>query len=158
MTHSELVQIGANYMRYTMRCSPVVTERGSMRHFEKPDVFGWRQQPLKDKLAGKPFDTVESILFECKVSRADFLKDQKKRTRVDGGTLGMGRYRYYFAPAGLIRPDELPENWGLIEVKDGKSRLVAHAEYFDGIDVLRREIYLFRSLAQELERLKGLAI
>ncbi len=30
--------------------------------------------------------------------------------------MGLGQFRYYLAPAGLIAVDELPPRWGLIEV------------------------------------------
>ena len=29
----------------------------------------------------------------------------------------MGNHRYYAAPAGMIKPEELPEGWGLLEVE-----------------------------------------
>ncbi|MCG6521972.1 hypothetical protein K6U39_16795, partial [Vibrio parahaemolyticus] len=41
--------------------------------------------------------------------------DAKKPHRINPST-GMGMYRYYMAPEGLLRPDELPTAWGLIEI------------------------------------------
>jgi hypothetical protein len=56
-----------------------------------------------------------SCLIECKVSRADFLRDKEKyfRRRPEAG---MGNLRYYMAPAGLIKLIDLPEGWGLLAV------------------------------------------
>lgn len=54
-----------------------------------------------------------TVLVECKVSRADFLADKAKPHRHAGG---VGNWRYFLAPEGLIAPDELPAKWGLVEV------------------------------------------
>lgn len=58
-----------------------------------------------------------SILIECKASRADFFADAKKffRRKPEGG---MGYRRYYMAPVGMLKPDEIPNGWGLLEVYD----------------------------------------
>jgi hypothetical protein len=68
---------------------------------ETPDAIGWR--------VGR------SILIECKTSRSDFLADGKKFFR-QYPEQGMGHTRYFMAPAGLIKPDDLPAGWGLLEV------------------------------------------
>lgn len=54
-----------------------------------------------------------TVLVECKVTRSDFLADKAKPHRHVGG---IGNWRYYMAPEGLISPEELPEKWGLVEV------------------------------------------
>lgn len=71
---------------------------------EQPDCLGFRNGV--------------SCLIECKVSRADFLADSKKRFRVDP-TTGLGDYRFFLVPKGLIKLEELPAGWGLLET-DGK--------------------------------------
>jgi hypothetical protein len=63
------------------------------------------------------FDLNYSYLVETKISRADFLNDFKKDFRINASD-GMGDYRYYACPTGLIKPEELPEKWGLIYVDD----------------------------------------
>lgn len=68
---------------------------------ELPDAIGWR-----DGL---------SILIECKVSRADFLADKGKPFRVDPSK-GMGDWRFYMCPPGVITKDDLPPGWGLLYV------------------------------------------
>lgn len=67
---------------------------------EQPDALGFRSGV--------------SCLIECKTSRADFLADRKKRFRVNP-ELGMGDWRFMLTPEGLIKQDELPEGWGLLE-------------------------------------------
>lgn len=56
-----------------------------------------------------------SILVEVKTSRADFLADTQKPHRREPHK-GMGRFRYFMAPEGLLRLDELPHGWGLVEI------------------------------------------
>lgn len=57
------------------------------------------------------------IAYEIKVSRSDFLREIKhpeKRTQA----LHLSNQFYFVAPVGLIKPNELPPEAGLIEVKD----------------------------------------
>jgi hypothetical protein len=72
---------------------------------EIPDAIGFRAGVFNEA----------SVLVEVKVSRGDFLADVKKPHRVEPAK-GMGAYRYFMVPEGLISADELPEKWGLIEV------------------------------------------
>jgi hypothetical protein len=72
---------------------------------EQPDALGFRSGV--------------SCLIECKTSRADFLADRKKRFRVSPET-GMGDWRFMLTPKGLIKVEELPANWGLLET-NGKT-------------------------------------
>ncbi len=104
-SHWQLVEIAAKWLQNSYPCvfMELVTS-----NFEIPDVIG--------------FKSGESCVIECKTSRSDFLADKKKRFRINP-QLGMGSYRYYCAPKGLIKLDELPEMWGLIEVENGKARL-----------------------------------
>jgi len=60
-------------------------------------------------------------MIECKVSRSDFFADAKKPQRLAG--TGIGERRYFMTPVGLVKPSELPEEWGLIEI-DGRSASV----------------------------------
>ena len=61
-----------------------------------PDVIGWAYGL--------------SYLIECKASKADFNADAKKPQRSNG--TGMGNFRYYFTPVGLIAPTSLPSGLG----------------------------------------------
>jgi hypothetical protein len=49
------------------------------------------------------------------VSRADFLADRDKPFR-QRPEIGVGCERYYLTPRGLLRTEELPRGWGLLEV------------------------------------------
>ena len=102
MTHAELVQRAARWLRNTKRCGVVFTEKecySTAREF--PDAIGWRN--------------FESYLVECKTSRSDFLADLKKLHR-ESPNIGMGDRRYYMTPPELVQPDEVPKHWGLLWV------------------------------------------
>jgi len=78
-------------------------------HRRKPRyVIGWR-------VAYGPQAGFDSVLIECKTSLADFRADEKKPFRIDAAK-GMGVYRYYLAPEGLLTVEMLPKKWGLIQV------------------------------------------
>lgn len=110
MTHSELVKIAEKWLIGTRRCSFVFTELDCVTISEIPDAIGFRDG--------------ESILVECKVSRADFLADNRKRFRQEPET-GVGTYRLYLCPERVIMPEDLPGRWGLIWVNtQGKPRQV----------------------------------
>lgn len=76
----------------------------------------------------------ESVVVEVKVSRSDFMADQKKYSRSENArTAGhmMGNYRYYLCPDGLLTESDIPEGWGLL-YHDGKTvKIVRRAVYQD---------------------------
>jgi len=100
VAHRALVQLAGRWLK-RRGCHVVLTERGD-RGAEQPDAIGWLRRP-----------SLHSILVECKVSRADFRRDERKVWRHGGRA--MGSERWYFAPAGMIPLAELPAGWGLLE-------------------------------------------
>jgi len=108
VTHSQLVQKAVAWLR-AYRCGVVLSEQACISG-EMPDAIGWKR-------------ACHSVLVECKVSRADFLADREKPFRRKP-ELGVGCERFYLAPAGLIRPDELLPGWGLLELQNRKIRIV----------------------------------
>lgn len=111
LTHSELVGIAKRWLRNTEKCSVVLSEMASSAG-EEPDAIGWKNRM--------------STLVECKCSRSDFFADVKKLARQslpDTYCFGMGCFRYYMIPEGLVKPEEVPRGWGLLEVLfDGRVR------------------------------------
>lgn len=108
LTHAELVSIAWRWLTTRGGCAFAYTEFGTSSTLEMPDALGF-------------LDMEYTVLIEVKVSRADFLADVKKPWRVKPET-GMGDFRYYMAPRGLLGVDEIPRHWGLLEV--GKSAQV----------------------------------
>lgn len=102
MTHAELVLAAGRWLRGSAGCSVVLEELcAATSNGENPDAIGWRCQ--------------QTILIECKASRSDFLADRKKSFRANPGR-GLGLYRYFMAPKGMLRAEEMPDRWGLLEV------------------------------------------
>ena len=105
MTHKELVEIAYRWLLKSGKCGLAFKELKSIDD-EIPDAIG--------------FDSMCSILIEVKCSRSDFFADKKKRHR----SKGMGNWRFFLCPKGMIKVSELPEKWGLIYVDEqGKARI-----------------------------------
>jgi len=98
LTHKDLIPYAARWLR--KRHIAVVTEIASGAG-ESPDALG--------------FTCSRSTLIECKATRADFRADKKKLWRCTEKD-GVGKYRYYLAPPGVIPHDEVPPKWGLLEL------------------------------------------
>lgn len=107
MKHRDLVRQARKWLKVAGKCNVILTESGSSIACEIPDAIGWRSAR-------------HSILIECKTSRADFRADAKKWFRQDG--YGMGQQRFFLAPEGVIPIDELPPDWGLLEIVEDTIR------------------------------------
>jgi hypothetical protein len=99
MTHSQLIRLAEAWLR-RYGCHIVLSEQ-TADSGEIPDAIGWKRKN-------------RSIVLECKISRSDFLADRHKVSRQEPGR-SMGCERYYFVPKGLLKPEELPQGWGLLE-------------------------------------------
>ena len=102
MKHAQLVAQAEDWLRHKYGCGIVLSEQYCVTG-EVPDVIGWKA-------------SCQSVLVECKVSRGDFLIDANKSFRARPEE-GLGSKRLYMAPSGIIRPEELPRHWGLLECK-----------------------------------------
>lgn len=102
MTHAQLVKVAEQWLR-NYRCSIVLSEQ-QCSSGEMPDAIGWK---------GK----CRSVVVECKVSRADFLADRAKPWRTNP-EIALGCERFFLSPRGIIRPEDLPNSWGLLEYHD----------------------------------------
>lgn len=109
-THSALVQLAERWLLGPGGCGVAFTELAPCAaSSEIPDAIG--------------FTPFTSVLIECKASRADFLADRRKQFRKHP-ELGMGRIRFYLAPTGVVRVDDLPPRWGLLNPAGGGVRRV----------------------------------
>ncbi len=108
MTHENLVSLAVAWLR-RYRCGVVLSEQACVSG-EMPDAIGWKK-------------ACHSVLVECKISRTDFLADREKPFRQKPEN-GVGCERYYLAPQGLIRAEELAAGWGLLEVWGREMKMV----------------------------------
>ena len=108
MTHAQLVQKAVTWLR-AYRCGVILSEQACLSG-EMPDAIGWKR-------------ACHSVLVECKITRADFLADRDKPFRQQP-ELGLGCERFYLTPAAMLRPEELPPGWGLLECHNRKIQMV----------------------------------
>ena len=108
MTHAKLVSVAVNWLR-SYRCGVVLSEQACLSG-EMPDAIGWKR-------------ACHSVLVECKVTRADFLADRGKPFRLNSEE-ALGCERFYLTLPGLIRLEELPDRWGLLEYRARKVEMI----------------------------------
>lgn len=139
-THADLVTRAARWLENTYGCKVVLTGCAA-DNGEIPDAIGW-------KYNGR------SILVECKASRADFKADADKPFRLNP-VLGLGAERYYFTEAGLLRPDEIPSDWGLVEAKGNGCKVVIPCRPRKDLRSDAARNYEMRALVSALGRVAG---
>jgi hypothetical protein len=108
MTHAQLVEKAVRWLRW-YRCGVVLSEQACASG-EMPDAIGWKR-------------ACHSVLVECKITRADFLADRAKPFR-QKPEKGVGSERFYLTPPGLLKTEELPAGWGLLEFRRGRVEMV----------------------------------
>ena len=112
MTHAQLVEKAVRWLR-SYRCGVVLSEQACVSG-EMPDAIGWKQ-------------ACHSVLVECKVTRADFLADRAKPFR-QKPERGVGSERFYFTLPALVKTEELPAGWGLLEYRRGRIEIIRASE------------------------------
>ncbi|HTS35158.1 MAG TPA: hypothetical protein VMH04_05760 [Candidatus Solibacter sp.] len=112
MTHGQLVERAVRWLR-SYRCGVVLSEQACVSG-EMPDAIGWKQ-------------ACHSVLVECKITRADFLADRAKPFRLKPEK-GVGSERFYLTPPGMVKVEELPSAWGLLELRHGRVETVKASE------------------------------
>jgi hypothetical protein len=112
MTHAQLVEKAVRWLR-CYRCGVVLSEQACVSG-EMPDAIGWKRAN-------------HSVLVECKVTRADFLADRVKPFRLKPEQ-GVGSERFYLTPPALIKPEEVPLGWGLLELRRGRIEMLHESE------------------------------
>ena len=108
MTHAQMVERAVRWLR-SYRCGVVLSEQ-ACTNGEMPDAIGWKR-------------ACHSVLIECKVTRADFLADREKPFR-QKPQRGVGCERFYLTPPALIKLEELPTGWGLLEYRRGSIEML----------------------------------
>lgn len=96
--HDDLVATAEKWL-WKQNCGIVLRDpfRATTCQGEIPDAIGWRHNT--------------SILVECKATRSDFLTDKSKPFRADP-CQGVGDWRFYLTPPGIITVNDLPDGWG----------------------------------------------
>jgi hypothetical protein len=136
--HSKLVSFAVDWLRSSYGCGIILSEQYCATG-EIPDAIGWK-------------GFCHSVVVECKASRADFLADASKPFRLKPEE-GLGGERLYLAPAGIIKPEELPKNWGLLEFARREVRLMVKPKRTDQRTVvgLMKEMNLLLASLRRVE-------
>lgn len=148
LTHSKLCEVAVKWLRkvkkqnckyytYPITGSEIACYNG-VKSIETPDAIG--------------FNAYSSCVIECKMSRSDFFKDQKKPFRTDGN--GIGQKRFFLCPENLINENELPHGWGLLYVDDKmKVKEVKDSDTFElTLPALKAERLALVSIAKSLKK------
>lgn len=100
ITHADMCIRAERWLK-NMGCGVVFRDpfRAITYNGEQPDAIG--------------FKSSTSLLVEVKISRSDFFADRKKHFRKNPDS-GMGDWRFYMCPPGVIKVTDLPEGWGLL--------------------------------------------
>lgn len=119
MTHNDITRECAKWLKKHKQniiipnCSIVIKElKSPTKTGEIPDIIGWCSWA--------------SVLIEVKVSKSDFKKDFNKPFRKEYN-LGMGNFKYYICPSGLINKEEIPDKWGLLYYEKGNISIIKKA-------------------------------
>jgi hypothetical protein len=136
MTHAQLVEKAVRWLR-SYRCGVVLSEQACVSG-EMPDAIGWKRAN-------------HSVLVECKVTRADFLADRAKPFR-SKPERGVGCERFYLTPTSLLRREELPTGWGLLELRGrGIETIHSSAKNLRSATGLRYEMNLLLASLRRVE-------
>lgn len=138
LTHSEAVRRIARALNDPddhpgIRRFPIVLMEMRGSSMQEPDVLGLCAGP--------------SHMVECKVSRSDFTRDKRRGFR--NGDNAVGNLRSYGCPAGLIEPEELPGEMGLLYIRDDGIEQVQKPEYQEANYEVERSI-MYSALRQEV--------
>lgn len=113
MTHRGLCELARRWLLRNSSGESLLKQGGHCKKaFSEIQAGWWGEQADAFGL-----NSCFSVLIEVKMSVSDFRADANKEHRRRPG-LGIGDYRYYMAPEGILKPEFIPEKWGLIEVTD----------------------------------------
>lgn len=73
-----------------------------------------------------------TVGIEIKISRSDFLRELNKPAKRES-IEAYAMETYFACPLGILKPDELPEKWGLITVSEKGARIAKRAVQRDNI-------------------------
>ena len=101
---------------------------------ECPVGTGWRGTNYMDAfvIGAWPSDHNKRIAFEIKVSRQDFLNEMKKCNKRRPALFFSNEF-YFVCPKGMIKPEEIPSDCGLIEYEDEKLITKINAPFRESI-------------------------
>lgn len=95
-----------------------------------------------------PSRGLDVLAFEIKVSRGDWMRELSDPSKADEFFRYMD-FWWIVAPRGLVKKDELPKRWGLIEPVAGDSKLAVKVQA-ERLDPLPMPRYMLASMARSV--------
>ncbi len=142
MIYNDLVKLAEEWLResssldtkpYLNSCGAVISGSGNSAT-EKPYAIG--------------FTSGISILIECKLNHSDFAVGKRKTVHLDSGD--MGDYKFYLIPKGLVKTDNIPAKYGLLEVENNLISIVREPEFIGGHK--ESEVALLASVVRRFQK------
>lgn len=70
-----------------------------------------------------------AFVFESKVSRSDFFNTFKRNNHKGDRLSAIGNFHFVVTPKGMLKPEEIPTFWGLLEIGGAGLSAKKSAEY-----------------------------
>jgi len=142
MTHSDLQKIAVKYLLHRdtpnmdLKCQFAIQDANSM-YGEIADVYG--------------LSSSYNVLVEVKSNQPDLKADAKKKCR-QPDSVGLGMYRYYFFPKGLINGADVRLDWGILEydIVNKKVEVVRNSSKF--VESVRKADAIKYSIIRKLAK------
>ncbi len=135
-THEELIVRAQRWVR-AQRYPIVLADVHTNTTSEQPDVIGFRTYS-------------DTLIVECKTSRADFRRDARKYARRIA-SLGMGYWRWFFTTDGIIDPATVTGGWGLAVVVGRRVKIIVPAKPFFERNLVEEHRLLVTALRRATE-------
>jgi len=117
---AEEVRLGTGFQSYYLPGAAI-----PMKSSRRIDLF------VMSTYNGEKF---KRIAYEVKVTRPDFLHELEQPDKRAGAEY-FSNECYFAAPEGLIKPNELPDGWGLVEVGGDFHRMKVRAISHEAADL-----------------------
>lgn len=83
-------------------------------------------------MACRPSENLARTAYEVKASRSDFQREVKQPLK-RRAALRVSNFFYFVTPPGLVRPEDVPLECGLLELAEGRLQTVVRAPHRDGL-------------------------
>lgn len=117
--YAQEVRLGTGFGRYFLKGYP-----GSVAPSQRIDGFALNCYKSK---------RYERVAYEIKIARGDFLKEVADPDKRVGAQMMTNRF-YFAAPEGLIKPEEVPDGCGLVEIRGDLHRMKVRAPWHEAAD------------------------
>lgn len=118
MKHTERTMLDLLAQRYTQRRPGTIADRWVRAEHVRSTQDTWRASPrIADMVAIDKYSSTQAMHgHEVKVSRADWLTELRDPTKADPVKRYCTHWWLVVPDADMVKPGELPDDWGLLTV------------------------------------------